>query len=1111
MLLPYRVRNSLSIDHDGAFVHRDNVQRSLSSSPIHTALVKTLLGLLYSLSNQCLDETDSKILGSIITSSGWDTVLPHLRDMLSRIDPRIVQAIAEGLFKESIRNCHQRMMELSLGLGADPTQHLKYFDRHQKRHVTSAPVIALCSQYGKTPHPDEETLKLSSEELIVTLLKRDPHVSNSTLLWIIRASCHAIAEKIIRNQPGRAIDFTIAVSDLENGTWLGFDTYDLVTPLLVACSDTRQSAEKLSLIRCLLERNAKADLKVMIAAAAAGDAQLISLLHQHDAPVNGFIPKLGTPLSSACNAALAYYKSDLVEVQYDESALTAIHVLLGLGASPNDPDSRELNRWEHSPLHILATADDRPPVAEALNLLFQYGVHINHRAIFHLVDHFRGKKLYRPFGCYYGEKAETALEYAIASWKWNTAVLILSTSCELTGREILFTYTNELPQSRQQPTERRKAFQQFVWSLLAKAPGQKDALHWSGRTILQCAINSDDEDMIMALFAFGVTLTSADFEHMLSKGDSNTVCRLSSSVQMELAVAARSPESPVTGAAMLRLILAFACPAVVRNVLEGCPDVYDSAGLCYLIARVVTRDRISYFFEFWEDDYQDYRQVDFLNLGDISAFLSRQTVSNRHEDWERTAVSLAARAGHADLLRMLVNFGQEDLRGSGFIPVFILKDFLISRGAIPFSSWDTVDEDNTGCLGIWIDYCRMDKPKMRCSPLTAAAMVVPETIAEEVVDLLLAQNYHPDGWTVLIASCQGYLSILQRLKPLESWPHMLSHEDRPDWCPTALQIAVYNGCVNTVRFLLDMGTVTDAMDQCPIRPSSSILPCNVSGDEVERLMPRTALQHAVEAGNMELVTLLINAGADVNAPAAVHSGATALQIASIQGSIPMVQYLLRLNADVHAEGAASHGRTALQGAAEHGRKDVVELLLDYTASTAFQHHEQIVEALFYAEKNEQHVVARILRERISSQWSLEIESTLEMLEEDYWENSTADSLHSACHQLEMEIKAWKETFEDLPDSSRVSESKLTSDVGSGEIHVELPVVSQEDDSSFPHDMNWGVDDRGGFDLFRTSEIDSHGVDISQWLTFTENDTTWLDFPMSFEGYGNDQALFDHFP
>lgn len=64
---------------------------------------------------------------------------------------------------------------------------------------------------------------------------------------------------------------------------------------------------------------------------------------------------------------------------------------------------------------------------------------------------------------------------------------------------------------------------------------------------------------------------------------------------------------------------------------------------------------------------------------------------------------------------------------------------------------------------------------------------------------------------------------------------------------------------------------------------------------------RTPLQHAVELGNMEIFNLLLEHGADVNAPAADDGGVTALQIAAIQGYIGIARRLLDLGADVNQE------------------------------------------------------------------------------------------------------------------------------------------------------------------------------------------------------------------
>ncbi|KAL2847496.1 ankyrin repeat-containing domain protein [Aspergillus pseudoustus] len=90
----------------------------------------------------------------------------------------------------------------------------------------------------------------------------------------------------------------------------------------------------------------------------------------------------------------------------------------------------------------------------------------------------------------------------------------------------------------------------------------------------------------------------------------------------------------------------------------------------------------------------------------------------------------------------------------------------------------------------------------------------------------------------------------------------------------------------------------------------------------------TPLQEAIKHGRDDIINMLLDFGADVNAPPAYYSGATALQYAAMQGMLPVAIKLLELGADVAATGAPYDGRTAIDGAAERGRLDILQLLLD---------------------------------------------------------------------------------------------------------------------------------------------------------------------------------------
>lgn len=95
----------------------------------------------------------------------------------------------------------------------------------------------------------------------------------------------------------------------------------------------------------------------------------------------------------------------------------------------------------------------------------------------------------------------------------------------------------------------------------------------------------------------------------------------------------------------------------------------------------------------------------------------------------------------------------------------------------------------------------------------------------------------------------------------------------------------------------------------------------------------TALQVAcMQQGNMEIVKLLIDNGADVNFPAHDRYGLTALQAAIISGDLKVVDYLLDKKADVKAASGWLFGRTALQAASKMGYAQLASELIQRGAN-----------------------------------------------------------------------------------------------------------------------------------------------------------------------------------
>ena len=130
---------------------------------------------------------------------------------------------------------------------------------------------------------------------------------------------------------------------------------------------------------------------------------------------------------------------------------------------------------------------------------------------------------------------------------------------------------------------------------------------------------------------------------------------------------------------------------------------------------------------------------------------------------------------------------------------------------------------------------------------------------------------------------------------------------------TPLSLATEEGATEIMQILLgpglDAGTSTDGEDE----EAASAPP-----------MGSEALFAAIENDDVEMVRLLVEAGADVNA-AEGFGGNTPLHEAVEKGDTEIVKILVAAGADVEAEGFMS--RTPLSLAAEEGATEIIQILL----------------------------------------------------------------------------------------------------------------------------------------------------------------------------------------
>ncbi|RYP61874.1 hypothetical protein DL769_007527 [Monosporascus sp. CRB-8-3] len=282
---------------------------------------------------------------------------------------------------------------------------------------------------------------------------------------------------------------------------------------------------------------------------------------------------------------------------------------------------------------------------------------------------------------------------------------------------------------------------------------------------------------------------------------------------------------------------------------------------------------------------------------------------------------------------------------------------LLASGGIVFNECvlplQTLDDMMNWDPDDFFGECWWRKPSIKCSPLAAVAKLSRMYPGhwELFANVLLSSGYLPDYASLFIAVDVGCKALVERF--LKAGADVNCTRDDID---TPLQRATRKGDIELVRLLLQEGAHVNAP---PYTPSDYIE--DEILDQSEYGLPRTALQAAVQIGHLELIKMLLEVGADVNAPAAPFMGTTALQMAAINGHLGIAKHLLEQGANVDAQAGDEYGRTALEGAAENGRIDMLYLLLHEGARTTGSHRRQYIRAICFAEDRNHTAAARLLR------------------------------------------------------------------------------------------------------------------------------------------------------
>ncbi|KAL8904793.1 MAG: hypothetical protein Q9171_006911 [Xanthocarpia ochracea] len=340
-----------------------------------------------------------------------------------------------------------------------------------------------------------------------------------------------------------------------------------------------------------------------------------------------------------------------------------------------------------------------------------------------------------------------------------------------------------------------------------------------------------------------------------------------------------------------------------------------------------------------------------------STFFLRKLLSlgiNVNVRWLRnqkqtTALETAVSSNHLDSVRLLLQAG-------AYIKAYEGHD--VGGEALSVAVRDSRIDIAKLLLEAGVDVRPRTEISLQCNNVGAAAIAEAAFNHDTDMVILLLQygadpnaeapgNTNPLAKAVLRSDAEKPKEDMVRLL-LDAGAQVYNHVNIPIqidgiFLPgSLLAVAAQSGSVELVRLLLGSGADPNWRDgleygtslQCAIASKSDEVVHVIleAGADINAIPStedgRTALQEAASQGNLELVQLLLQKGADVNTPAAKVRGVTALEAASIQGHLAVVVQLLHAGADVNGNSSESGGRTALQGAAELGRLDIVSLLLE---------------------------------------------------------------------------------------------------------------------------------------------------------------------------------------
>lgn len=343
-----------------------------------------------------------------------------------------------------------------------------------------------------------------------------------------------------------------------------------------------------------------------------------------------------------------------------------------------------------------------------------------------------------------------------------------------------------------------------------------------------------------------------------------------------------------------------------------------------------------------------------VKLGDLrctSLLLEALADVNLTSDAGETAMHMAARRGHVEILRLLVEGGASTEPESGRRPIHLAAqgghavavELLLDRGA----SRDLVSRDGYAALHLAAENGHLDVVVMLISQGDDVNRATNEGWSSlhlasrrghsTVVRVLLAARAQVDKtatdgeWTALHSSVEADQAKVATL--LLSYRANVDQASRDGYAP--VHLAASHGCLQVLPCLLAMkantsltvagwGALHLAAQTRQVQAAKFLVEARAM--DFGAVDGRTALHLAAEDGDVNMASCLLQ-----SLTAASSLGFTPLHVAAQRGHVAIVRLLLEGLAPVDQE---ANGWTALHLAAQDGHRQVARLLIAYHADVA---------------------------------------------------------------------------------------------------------------------------------------------------------------------------------